>query len=84
MATNYMTANNSATPREKLLKDTAGQLNALLHHHGIDVTSASKTAEDTHSIANAIMREFERRSIGKVGDRLIFCDPDMPVEFIEG
>jgi hypothetical protein len=84
VATNYMTANTTATPREKLLNTTAGQLNALLHHHGVDVTSSLEIAEDTQTLAKAIMREFERLTLGKEGDRLIFCDPDMPVEFIEG
>lgn len=72
-----------ATPREKLLASTAAQLNALLHHHGVDISSSPEIAEDTQSLAKAIMREFERLAVGKEGDRLIFCDPDMPVEFIE-
>lgn len=75
---------NAVAPREKLLVSTAMQLNALLYHHGVDVSASPEIAEDTHSLAKVIMSEFERLAVGKQGKRLIFCDPDMPVEFIEG
>lgn len=73
----------ATTPREKLLNGTANRLNALLDHYGAYNPKSKRVNEDTKSLAKAIMREFERCALGKEGDRLIFCDPDMPVDFIE-
>lgn len=84
MTDTTITTVNAVAPREKVLASTEMQLNALLYHHGVDVSSSPEIAEDTQSLAKAIMSEFERLAVGKQGERLIFCDPDMPVEFIEG
>lgn len=70
------------TPREKLFTEVGAQLFHLLNHFGIE--TSVEAAPAVSEKAMAIMDEFDRRALGKDGDRLIFCDPDMPVEFIEG
>lgn len=78
-----MTQVSTTTPREKLLKSVELQLNGLLDNYGAYKPNLPAVNEETQALAGAIMREFERLALGKEGDRLIFCDPDMPVEFIE-
>lgn len=72
------------TPREKLLNDTAHRLSTLLNYYGVEISKSKNVSKSIHNMSKAIMHDYERRAIGKVDDRLIFCDPDMPVEFIEG
>lgn len=75
-------ASSPVTPREKLFTEVRAQLFHLLNHFGIE--TSVEAAPAVSEKAMAIMDEFDRRALGKEGERLIFCDPDMPVEFIEG
>lgn len=78
-----MTQVSTTTPREKVLKSVELQLNGLLDQYDAYEPNLPTVNEDTQALAGAIMSEFERLALGKEGDRLIFCDPDMPVDFIE-
>lgn len=72
----------SATPREKMLLKTACRLNALLDEFGLYNGGSKEIHETTANCAFCLMLDFEERALGKDGDRLIFCDPDQPVEFV--
>jgi hypothetical protein len=63
-----------ATPRDKVLE--------LI----FNVVAKNEDSASGHLIAvkkaDALLAEIERRALGKEGGRLIFCDPDLPVDFL--
>ncbi|UXN61713.1 hypothetical protein [Phyllobacterium zundukense] len=64
----------NATPRDKVLE-------LIFHELANDRDSVSGHLEAVTK-ATALLEEIERRALAKDGDRLIFCDPDLPVDFL--
>ncbi len=63
-----------ATPGDKVLE-------LIFNELALDKDSASGHLAAIKK-ADALLAEIERRTLGKEGDRLIFCDPDLPVDFL--
>ncbi len=69
-------------PRECLRIDISGQLVELLDEWGTTPNSFDKIDAISETTA-AIMAQFERFAVGKVGNHMTYCDPHASVEDID-